>query len=61
MSIRETITTNVLILAVIISLLLAFVTSLIFGYPEYAAVALGALAAWVGGNYNGRRTAPVET
>ena len=53
--ISEKITRNVLLLSVNIALTIAFVTSLLLGYPEYAGVSVGALAGWIGGNYNGRR------
>ena len=46
---------NFILLATIISLVICFVASLLTGHPDYAAVAIGAMAGWVGGNWNGRR------
>lgn len=48
---------NFLILSVIVALLIAFIVSVVFGQTTFAGVAIGALAGWIGGNYNGARAA----
>ena len=46
---------NVLMLSVMICLVLFGIAFLLTGHPEGAFIAIGALAGWIGGNYNGKR------